>query len=393
MIRPIRATEVVPLRDALDRVLANDLVARVAVPAHDNAAMDGYALDSRSVDRDSTVRVVGEARAGHPFAGRVGRGTCVRILTGAVMPPDCDAVVPQELVDVAGDAMTLRTPITSGQHRRLAGEDFAIGAVALSRGRRLTPADIGIAASLGAGTLPVHQRPRVAVFSTGNELRDVDDVLVAGTVRDANRHVLTAMLRRLGIDVVDLGIVADDPSALDATLRSVSDDGRIDAVVTSGGVSAGDADHTRAVLQRAGRIEFWTLAIKPGRPMAFGTIASPDGEIPFFALPGNPVAVMVVFYALVRSAMLGLTGAIARAPLAVTAICDDALPKAPGRTEFVRGLLSRRDDGWHVASTGDQGSGILRSMSRADCLVVLEHDRGPIAAGDIVTTWPFDALV
>ena len=394
-IEPIVATERVALKDGLDRILAADLVATVAVPAHDNAAMDGYALRG-PVDGPyrRTLRVVGRARAGVPYAGPVREDECVRIFTGAVMPDDCDSVVAQERVRADGDFVTIVDAVRAGQNRRLAGEDLAIGSVAIAKGRRLAPSDLGLAASIGAEGFDVFRRPRVAVFSTGDELRDVGQPLDTGSIRDSNRYTLIAMLERLGVEVVDLGIVVDDPDTLEAVLRDTCGDAvAADAIVTSGGVSAGGADHTREVMHRLGGVSFWKLAVKPGRPMAFGRVTGGGRSAVLFGLPGNPVAVMVVFYALVRDALLKLMGARSEPMPTITAICDTALAKSPGRTEFVRGIATRRDDGWHVGATGAQGSGILRSMSEANCLIVLDHDRGPVAAGERIEAWPFQGLV
>ncbi len=398
-IEPIVEVEHVALRDCLGRVLVADLSSPVRVPAHDNAAMDGYAFRAahRTGDAEAaspvTLRLVGQARAGHPFTGRVGAGECVRILTGAVMPTDCDTVVPQEQADVDGERITFERPYRAGQHRRLAGEDLDIGSTVIAKGRRIAPSDLGLAASIGATTLAVARRARVAVFSTGNELCDVGQPLPAGGVRDSNRYTLIGLLTLLGVEVVDLGIVRDDPAALEACLLHASgDDVRADAIVTSGGVSAGDADYTRDVLSRIGRVAFWKLAVKPGRPMAFGRIEHDGRSALLFGLPGNPVATMVIFHALVRDALLRRMGALVQPPLAVTACCDIAIAKVPGRTEFVRAVASRHADGWHVRDTGAQGSGILRSMSDANCLVVLEHARGPVSIGELVEAWPMHGL-
>lgn len=404
-IEPIVGTECVALQHALGRVLANDLIATVRVPAHDNSAMDGYAFRADPpVDPDRStstegrspplgLRIVGEARAGHPYSGRVERGDCIRILTGAMMPADCDTVVPQEQVTLHADHLTIAQPVQPGQHRRLAGEDIDTGTTVVPAGRRITPSDLGLAASVGRATLDVRRRARVALFSTGDELSDVHDPLPVGGIRDSNRYALIGLLTRLGVEVVDLGIVRDDPAALEASLlHAAGDTVRADAIVTSGGVSTGDADHTRDVLQRIGRIAFWKLAVKPGRPMAFGHVACGDRSAILFGLPGNPVAAMVVFHALVRDALLKRMGAQVEPVPAITALCDIPIAKVPGRTEFVRAVASRGVDGWHVRDTGAQGSGILRSMSEANCLIVLEHARGPVAIGELVEAWPMHGL-
>ena len=392
-IDPVTATERVALIDGLDRVLAADLVARVAVPAHDNAAMDGYALRGSAVF-PRRLRIVGLARAGAPHRGGVDDDTCVRIFTGAVVPADCDAVVAQEDVVIDGDHVVVPVAVPVGLNRRLAGEDLTPGAIVLAAGRRLVPSDLGLAASVGADGFTVFRRLRVAVFSTGDELRDIGQPLDVGCIRDSNRYTLIAMLARLGIEVVDLGVVADDPDTLEATLlRTCAEPVAADAIVTSGGVSAGGADYTREVMHRLGGVSFWKLAIKPGRPMAFGRITHDGRSALLFGLPGNPVAVMVVFYALVREALLKLMGARIEPMPSITARCDAAVAKSAGRTEFIRGVATRDADAWRVRPTGAQGSGILRSMSEANCLIVLAHDRGPVAAGETVEAWPFQGLV
>lgn len=390
-MRPIADVESVALDVALDRVLAADVVATVDVPPHDNAAMDGYAF---AAGPDvAALTIVGIARAGHPHGDVVPAGACVRILTGAAMPAGCDTVVAQEDARVDGGVVRLARSLPPGRNRRRAGEDLAKGSVVLARGRRLTPADVGLLASLGEAGATVVRRPRVAVFSTGAELVDPGAPLAPGAIRDANRPVLLALLARLGVDTVDLGIVGDDAAALEHAMRRAAGDA--DAIVTSGGVSVGDADHTREALARAGDVDFWSLAIKPGRPMAFGRIRGDDetGGAWLFALPGNPVATMVVFCAIVRDALERLAGAAPTTRPTIDAIADAAIDKAPGRTEFVRGIVERRDGRWHVRPTGSQGSGVLRSMSEADGLVVLAHDRGPVAVGDAVEVWPFRGLL
>ncbi len=394
-IAPIADVETVALSVALGRVLAHDLISQVDVPAHDNAAMDGHAL--RSGDYARRRRVVGQALAGKPYNGSVGPDQCVRIMTGAMMPTDCDAVVPREETTSHGDELELSRDVRAGQHRRRAGEDLARGTIAIARGRRITPSDLGLAASIGAATIPVVRRARVAVFSTGTELRALDQALEPGSVHDSNRYTLMGMLARLGAEVIDLGIVRDDPEALETALKHACGDAvHADAIVTSGGVSAGDADYMREVLQKTGRVSFWKLAIKPGRPMAFGRVEAESGRASrpalLFGLPGNPVAAMVVFHALVREALSKLMGARVEPLACLQLICDTPLRKAEGRTEFVRGIAYRADAGWHVRPTGAQGSGILRSMSEANCLIVLDHDRGDIAAGATVEAWPFDGL-
>jgi molybdopterin molybdotransferase len=391
--------ETLPLLAALGRVLAADLLSTLDVPAHDNSAMDGYAFAGSALRNDAaiTLQAVGTVLAGSPFAGAVGPGECLRIMTGAVMPAGLDTVVPIELCSVDGDPASARVHIApgllrAGENRRHRGEDLAAGKPALLAGRLLRPADLGLAASLGIAELTVTRRLRVALFSTGDELRTLGQTLDPGCVYDSNRFALMAALQRLGMEVLDLGVVRDDPAALQATLEAGI--AQADVLLTSGGVSAGDADHTRALLARMGEVAFWKVAMRPGRPFAFGPVHAGGRSSWLFALPGNPVAALVTFYAFVRDALLQLSGA-APDPLPVLqARSLQAIRKRPGRTELQRGRLSPAPDGgWQVQITGSQGAGILRSMSEANCLVVLRHDQASVAAGALVDVWLFDGLV
>ncbi len=399
LVPQVRAVEMLALRSALGRVLARDVVSGIDVPACDNSAMDGYALrgSELGVVGDAVFRVVGTSMAGgraEPGApGSVGVGECVRIMTGAVMPEGLDTVVPQEFAKLEADRVRVPAGVVrTGDNRRRAGEDLARGAVALGAGRILRPADIGMLASLGLAEVGVLRRLRVAFFSTGNELRSVGDTLEPGCVYDSNRYTLWAMLQRLGVEAIDLGVVGDDPAALEAAFRSAARDA--DAVITSGGVSVGDADHTKLVMARLGDVLFWRIAMRPGRPMAIGKIESAGHTAILFGLPGNPVAVMVTFYALVRDALLAMSGATASPLLPWRAASIEPIRKRAGRTEYQRALVSRAADGrLEVRSTGSQGSGILRSMSEANGLMVLAHDQGDVAAGDEVEVLPFDALL
>ena len=409
-VQAITQVEPVGLREALGRVLAQDLVSPINVPAQDNSAMDGYALAGAdlAVDGPTTLRVLGKAFAGGAPATAPQRGECVRIMTGAVMPPGCDTVLPQEFVAQTFPAVGTASPlprqagesfisfapgiVKAGDNRRLAGEDLAVGEPALLAGRVLRPADIGIAASLGQATLPVWRKLRVAFFSTGDELRAVGEPLDPGCVYDSNRYTLHAMLTRLGVEVLDLGVVRDDPTALAVTFRDAA--ARADAIITSGGVSVGEADHTKQVMARLGEVAFWTIAMRPGRPMAFGSIASGDRRAVLFGLPGNPVAVMVTFYAFVREALLQMAGATPAPLPLLRARAAVPIRKKPGRTEYQRGIVERGTDGdWTVRLTGGQGSGILRSMSEANGLIVLHHSQGAVAAGDWLDVLPFDGLI
>lgn len=400
---PVTAVERVPLHDALDRVLADDIVSPCDVPAHENSAMDGYAFRSAALEAQSTaasveLTVAGKALAGHPFAGTVTASQCVRVMTGASMPNGCDTVVPQELVTRTDDIVRFpANTVRGGANRRLAGEDLARGSAALRAGRILRASDLGLIASLGIAEVPVRRRLRVAFFSTGDELRSLGEPLDPGCVYDSNRHTLFAMLRRLNIDTLDLGVVRDQPAALEAALRTAA--ANADVVLTSGGVSVGEADFTKQLLQTFGDVAFWSLAMRPGRPLAFGRVWS--GERPgvglpalFFGLPGNPVAVMVTFYQIVREALLKMSGATPRPLPVMQALSREVIRKRAGRTEFQRGVAERDAHGqWHVTPTGSQSSGVLSSMSEANCFIVLEHERADVAATETVDIMLFDGLV
>jgi molybdopterin molybdotransferase len=399
-LQPISGDESVALVAALGRVLAADVVSPIAVPAHDNSAMDGYAFAGAALRADaaSTFRVVGAVHAGTPFDATVGAGECVRIMTGAVMPAGLDTVVPQELCRHAdGHVWVDAGVIKAGENRRRRGEDLAAGKPALRAGRVLEPADLGLIASLGIGAVTVKRRLRVALFSTGNELRTLGQALDPGCVYDSNRYSLLGALQRLNVEVVDLGLVRDDPAALRATLEAAV--ASADVVLTSGGVSVGDADYTREVLARMGQVSFWKVAMRPGRPFAFGPLrsagqADPSRTTWLFALPGNPVAALVTFYAFAREALLTLAGATPE-PLPMLQVrCTSAIRKRPGRTEFQRARVSAAPGGgWQVETTGSQGAGILRSMSEANALLVLRHEQGSVAAGELVDVWLFDGLI
>ncbi|HEU4623087.1 MAG TPA: gephyrin-like molybdotransferase Glp [Burkholderiaceae bacterium] len=392
-VEPVVAIEKVALRAALGRVLAADVVSPIDVPAHDNSAMDGYAFAGRALRPDEPIalKIVGSAFAGAPCSSSVNAGECVRIMTGAVMPDGCDTVAPQEFCDVDGDRVVIPPSIKPGDNRRLRGEDLAVGKPAIEAGRVIRPAELGLAASLGLAELPVRRRLRVAFFSTGDELRSLGETLGPGEVYDSNRYTLYGMLERLGCEPLDFGVVRDDPVALREAFRAAAN--CADAVITSGGVSVGEADHTKQIMAALGDVVFWTIAMRPGRPMAFGRVGGEHGAV-LFGLPGNPVAVMVTFYFFVRDALLRMQGA-APSPLALLqARSADAIRKKPGRTEYQRGVLAQdADDGWSVRLTGQQGSGVLKSMSSGNCFVVLGHRQGPVAAGSMVDVLPFEGLV
>ena len=393
LVSVVQAVEQRPIRDALGRVLARDIISAFDVPAHDNSAMDGYALRGSELraDAPTRLRIVGSGLAGQNFSGDVPAGGCVRITTGAVMPPGLDTVVPQEFTQVEGDQVLVpQGLLRTGDNRRLAGEDLARGEAALAAGRVLRPADLGLLASLGLAEVPVRRRLRVAFFSTGDELRSIGEPLEAGCVYDSNRYTLWGMLQRLGVEAIDLGVVRDDPAALRQAFTQAA--ACADAVITSGGVSVGEADHTKRIMAELGEVLFWKIAMRPGRPMAIGRIGDAGRQALLFGLPGNPVAVMVTFYAFVRDALLRMAGATAQPLPLLRAASVAPIRKKAGRTEYQRGIVSRAADGsWQVAITGSQGSGILRSMSHANGMVLLHHEQGNVAAGELVDVLPFDA--
>jgi molybdopterin molybdotransferase len=401
-VRPVDGIETVALAHALGRVLATDLVSPMDVPPHHNSAMDGYAFDGALLAGalgPLRLRVAGTAYAGAAHAAAVPPWHAVRVMTGAVMPPGLDTVVPQELARVLeeGGGSWVEVPadaVRPGENRRRAGEDLARGGTAVACGRVLRPSDLGLAASLGFAALTVRRRPRVGLVSTGDELREPGQALPPGCIYDSNRASLAGALQRLGMEVVDFGLVRDEPAALEAAFRQAA--AQCDAVLTSGGVSVGEADHTRALLARLGEVAFWKVAMRPGRPFAFGPLRRPQGQAPswLFALPGNPVAALVTFYAFVREALLVLAGAPAAPPLSIQVSSAAAIRKRPGRTEFQRAIVERDGAGqWVARLTGAQGAGILRSLSEANALLVLPHDQGPVAAGEPVEVWLFDGLV
>ncbi|CCF96611.1 molybdopterin molybdenumtransferase MoeA [Ralstonia solanacearum] len=397
-VQPVTGVARVPIRSALDRVLAEDVLSSIDVPAHDNSAMDGFAFAGAELSRDGghddlALRVIGTAYAGTAFDGAPGPGEAVRVMTGAVMPAGCDTVIPQEFTQ--GDAAGVRfarDAIRAGNNRRLRGEDLAKGSAALTAGRILRPADIGLLASLGIAEVPVRRRLRVAFFSTGDELRSIGEPLDAGCVYDSNRYTLHGMLSRLGVERIDMGVVRDDPAALEAAFRTAAENA--DAIITSGGVSVGEADFTKQMMAQLGDVAFWKIAMRPGRPMAFGRIASNGHGAVLFGLPGNPVAVMVTFYHFVRGALLRMMGATETGAPLVPATSVAPIRKRPGRTEYQRGIAALNSSGQlEVRLTGQQGSGVLRSMSEANCFVVLPHEQGQVNAGDTVQLLLFDGLV
>ncbi|CAG1002141.1 molybdopterin molybdotransferase [Burkholderiales bacterium] len=392
-LEPVRTVERVHIRQALGRTLADDVVSPIDVPGHDNSAMDGWAVRFADLAPGvpTTLARVGESFAGRPHPGTVARGEAVRIFTGAVMPAGADTVVMQERAEERDGRVTIAAGAVAraGQNRRFAGEDLKAGGVVFRRGQALHPAEIGMLASLGINEVPVFRRLVAAFFSTGDELVPIGTPLATGQIYDSNRYTIGAMLARLGCESIDMGVVPDRPEALERAFRDAA--ACADVVITSGGVSVGEADFVKQLLDRLGEVVFWKIAMKPGRPLAYGRI----GDAHFFGLPGNPVSVMVTFYQFVRDALLVLQGRANVEPLPTfRATLVAPIRKAPGRTEFQRGVLARAADGsWAVRTTGDQGSGILSSMSHANCFIVLETDAGNLDAGASVDVQPLEGLI
>ncbi|MDH4478902.1 MAG: molybdopterin molybdotransferase MoeA [Rhodoferax sp.] len=398
-----REAEDVPLMQALGRVLAAPVISPIDVPAHDNSAMDGYAFCGQALQPDQplALKLVGTALAGEAYRGAVAPGQCIRIMTGAVMPAGLDTVVPQEMAVVDGTQITIPPgAVRNGDNRRARGEDLQQGTVALAKGSVLAPASLGLLASLGLPQVRVWRRLRVAYFSTGDEILSLGEPVREGAVFDSNRYTVWGMLQRMGVECVDLGVVPDEPAQLEAAFRLAA--ARADAIITSGGVSVGEADHTKAMMRKIaqsdtpgeGGVVFWRIAMRPGRPMAVGRV----GRIPLFGLPGNPVAVMVTFLAFVRPALWQMMGANpddpAVAPPLLKARSTVAVRKKAGRTEYQRAIVSVDAAGQlGVQTTGDQGSGVLRSMVRANGLLVLHHEQGNVAPGDLVDVMVFAGVL
>jgi molybdopterin molybdotransferase len=388
-ISAIPGEQAIGLSEALGRVLARDLISPINVPAHDNSAMDGFALRSSDYARSiRRFRIIGKALAGQPSDLNPGPGEAVRVTTGAVMPAACDMVVVQEVSQIIEQELIVPDGQEPGQNRRLAGEDLKQGQAAIKQGRILTPSDLGLIASLGIAEIFVKPKLKVAFFSTGDEVRSLGETLAPGQIYDSNRFTLTGMLTRLGCELIDLGVVKDSPTDLEVAMRQAA--ARADVIISSGGVSVGEADYTKTVMAKLGDVEFWRIAMRPGRPMAFGHLLGK----PYFGLPGNPVAVMVTFYFFARQPLLKLAGAHAPDLTLFKVRLTTPIRKRPGRVEYQRGRLLVNPSGeLEVALTGQQGSGVLSSMSEANCFIVMTHDHSSAKAGDWVSCLPFDGLI
>jgi molybdopterin molybdotransferase len=395
LVTPVSEVIRVELTQALGCIVARDVISPIHVPAHDNSAMDGFAFAGAQLGNNAalTLSIVGTALAGAAWQGLAGPGQCVKIMTGAVMPAGLDTVVPQELTQRDGEHIVIAPDtLRLGDNRRFKGEDLLQGQVALAAGSMVTPAALGLLASLGVAEVPVLRRLRVAFFSTGDEILRPGEPAREGAVYDSNRYTLFGLLTRLGVEVIDMGLVRDDPQALEAAFAAAAS--KADAIITSGGVSVGEADHTKAVMRKLAGGEsgmaFWKIAMRPGRPMAVGRI----GNAVLFGLPGNPVAVMVTYLAFVRPALLRMMGSNAKPIPLLKAQSLEAIRKKPGRTEYQRGIVAPTADGTlTVHTTGQQGSGVLNSMVQANGLIVLHHEQGNVAVGQDVDVMMFDGAI
>jgi molybdopterin molybdotransferase len=389
-VTPVSSTEKVSLTNALGRVLAEPVYSPINIPHDRNTAMDGYAFASEDrVDGQAfTLVLAGTSWAGRPFQGQLQAGQCVRIFTGAVVPKEADSVVMQEQVQVEGQTIHFPADTRARQNIREIGEDVRQGVCLIAEPKKLTAVDLGLLASAGIGEVTVTRRLKIAYFSTGDELTPINQPLAPGKIYDSNRAMLGGLLADPGYSVVDLGVIPDNRQLLEDSFIEASKNH--DVIITTGGASVGEADYVKEILQKSGEVNFWKIAIKPGKPLAFGRI----GDCYFFGLPGNPVAVVVTFQQIVAPALRQLSGAPFVKPLRFAAICTSALKKAPGRQEFQRGILSQNEHGeFFVASAGRQGSNILSSMSQSGCYIVLPAECSSVQAGEKVTVEPFSLFI
>lgn len=389
-VNKIQGTEVLAIRDALNRVLAKEVISNINVPPYANSAMDGYAFNSNDLPTsgENTLTLVGKSFAGIPFKGKVKAGECVRIMTGAQMANGTDSVIMQEQVQVNDNEITIQSGHCKGENVRHIGEDIKSGDTVLQTGQLLTPAELGVLASLGVAEVTVQKKIRVAFFSTGDELRNVDEELEEGQIYDSNRYTLFGMLKNPGIELIDMGIIPDDRQAVEAAFKQAAD--QADAIITSGGVSVGEADYVKETLDKLGKVDFWKIAMKPGKPLAFGFV---DDAV-FFGLPGNPVSVMATFYQFVQPTLKTMMGLNVTKATVVKVACKTDLHKAPGRTDFQRGILQTNEQGeLIVESIGMQASHVLSGMSKANCFIILPQDWGNVEAGTLVDVQPFRGLM
>ncbi len=383
---PIKETEEVTLDKALDRVLAQDIVSSIQVPPFNNSGMDGYAFRLQDYKNSRTLKLEAHIFAGDFYDKTIPSGHCVRIMTGATVPTQLDTVVMQENTTADKNSVTINSQCQLGDNIRLAGEDIDIGDTVLTQGRKLTPADLGLLSSLGSAKIAVLRKIKVAVLSTGDELIQPGNKLKPGQIFESNSVVIKGMLNRLNVNILDMGIIQDDPEAIETALLKANTEA--DLVITSGGVSVGDADYVKDILDKIGHINFWKVAIKPGKPFAFGTL--PDSY--FIGLPGNPVSSTVTFDKLAKPFITKLSGSHPTNDIiSIPATASQAFKKKPGRLDFQRASLFKHQDGrWMAKPTGYQGSGILSSISQSNGYVILPAESGTLAEGQQVEFYPFD---
>jgi molybdopterin molybdotransferase len=384
-LSPVTETEMLPIRDSLGRVLAQDVISPSNVPNHNNSAMDGFAF--KYTEGIKLIKIAGTAFAGKPYEGKLNASECVKIMTGAVIPEGCDTVVMQEKTVSKGEYINLLEVPNQGANVRLVGEDLKQGQTVLNKGHQMQAADLGLVASLGIAKVMVYRHLKVAFFSTGDELVSVGNPLASGQIYDSNRYTLYGMLKRLNVQMSDLGVVPDQPDLLEATLLKAANEN--DVVITSGGVSVGEADYMKTLLSKHGQVLFWKINMKPGRPLAYGKV----NQAHYFGLPGNPVSAMVAFYQFVRHALLLLMGSTIKPFPMFQVECTEHIKKAKGRTEFQRGTLFEVNGQWKVKPLANQGSGILSSMSNANCFIVLAEDLGHCEPGTMVNVQLLEGII
>jgi molybdopterin molybdotransferase len=384
-LNPVVETEALPIHDSLGRVLAQDVISPSNVPNHNNSAMDGFAF--KHAEGIKLIKIVGTAYAGKPFDGKVKASECVKIMTGAIIPQGTDTVVMKEKTVNKGEYINLLDEPPKGANVRLAGEDLKQGQTVLQKGHRIKAADLGLVASLGIAEVNVYRQLKVAFFSTGDELVSVGKPLLEGQIYDSNRYTIFGMLSQLNVAMTDLGAIPDNPELLETTLLKAANEH--DVVITSGGVSVGEADYMKMLLGKHGQVLFWKINMKPGRPLAYGKV----GNAQYFGLPGNPVSTMVTFYQFVRQALFSLMGAADKPLPSFQVTCTAPIKKGKGRTEFQRGILFEDNYQWKVKPIAKQGSGILSSMSQANCFIVLSEETGNCDTGALVNVQPFEGFI
>jgi len=393
-ITAITDKENVPIREALSRIIAGDIKSAINVPSHTNSAMDGYALKGSDLPLEGSKEfsVAGKVLAGAPLSISIKPGECARIMTGGKMPDGTDTVIMQENVKVSGNSIVISAGSKTGDNVRQAGEDLSIGEIVIYKGKRLTPADIGMLASIGEATVPVYHKLKVAFFSTGDELKSVGEELGEGQIYDSNRYTIYSMLKRLEVDIIDMGVIPDQRNLIENAFKEATQ--KADVLVTSGGVSVGEADYVKETLEKLGEVGFWKIAMKPGKPLAFGFLNNKLKKCTFFGLPGNPVSAMVTFYQFVQPALMKMAGMSVAEMLQIKVPCVSSLKKRPGRLEYQRGILFTDSNGETVVkSTGSQGSGILSSMGNANCFIILPLESDGAQPGETVMVQPFSGLI